>query len=41
MQAELEIQKTIGSTQHFEEGEDGENMYGMESAQIDEMDPQM
>lgn len=37
MQAEIEIQKTIGSTQHFDEGEDGENMYGME-APMDEME---
>ena len=37
MQAEIEIQKTIGSTQHFDEGEDGENMYGMEQP-MDEME---
>ena len=35
LQAEIEIQKTIGSTQHFEEGEDGENMYGMEQPMED------
>ena len=38
MQAELEIQKTIGSTQQFEENEDMENCYGMDADNIDEMD---
>ena len=35
MQAELEIQKTIGSTQQFEE----EDAYGMEVENMADMDP--